>query len=220
MKKGIVIITVISLLITSCAHKYYTDKNIAQYNIKTVAVLPVEVTYTGNIPKNVTATDVAKIEENESKTYMRSLYGNILRSVNSQKKPSNTKFQSVDKTLQILQTNNISIRDAWTQDPAELSKLLGVDAVVKMHVTENRIMSNVASGAFSVLNDVLWNVKGKVPIGNAPTKTNDIIATCSLEHDGYSIWSDKYNEETDFKNQPQEVIDYITRKFGQHFPAM
>lgn len=224
MKKRILKLSAFALLIftTACSHKYYTANNIEQYQIKTVAILPVEMEFTGNMPKKLTAADIAKMEESESKMFQRSLYGNILNMVSSnKKKPSTVQFQSIDKTLQLLQSNNISIRDAWTADPSELAKILQVDAVVKTHIVTHRLMSDAASAGFSVLNDVLWGVRDKVPVGsNAPTKTNDVVATCSLAYNGNTIWNDKYVREANWKNQPQEVIDEITRKFAQHFPHM
>ena len=205
---------------TSCAHKYYTANNIDQYNIKTIAVLPVAMEYTGNMPKNMTAADLAKKGETESAMFQRSLHNNILMFMNKKKNPSNVQFQSTSKTVQILASNNISISTSWTEDPVKLAKILGVDAVVKANITTNRYMSDAASGAFSVLNDVLGSVKGNIPIGNAPTKTGDIIATCTLieNKDGNTIWNIKYDEETDWRNQPQEIIDQITRNFGKRFP--
>lgn len=80
MKKGILKLGALALIVlsTACAHKYYTANNISQYNIKTVAVLPVEMEFTGNMPKKLTEADIAKMEESESKMFQRSLYGSIL----------------------------------------------------------------------------------------------------------------------------------------------
>lgn len=210
------------LLMTACSHKYYTADNIAQYNIKTIAVLPVAMDYTGTMPKNVTAADLAKKAEIESTMFQRSVYASILNNINKKKKPSSIQFQSTSKTVQLLASNNISITQAWTEDPMKLAQLLGVDAVVKMNVTTSRYMSDAASAGFSVLNDVLGSIKGKVPVGNAPTKTNDITVNCSLveKNNGIAVWNDKYTEEANWQNQPQEVIDAVTRKFGKHFPAL
>jgi hypothetical protein len=204
---------------TSC-HRYYTNNNIKQYPVKSVAILPVEMIYTGNLPKNMKAEDIAKIEEEESRMFQQSLYSNLINFAGSRKKPSEVNFQPMSKTLQLLAENNISVRDSWAKDPDQLAKLLGVDGVIRTRVTKNRYMSDLASAGVSVVNEVLnaigRNNNAVTPNGNA--RTNDIIASCSLMSNGVTLWNDNYKRGTDWNTPTMDVVENITRNFGRRFP--
>src|SRR5210317_181241 len=91
---------------------------------KTVAVLPFKMIYTGVQPDGITGNDMEEIEIAESKAFQMSFYSEILRSTRMGKDP---------------------IIDSWGAKPEEISKLLGVDAVVKTCVQKNRLMTDLES---------------------------------------------------------------------------
>jgi hypothetical protein len=204
---------------TSC-HRYYTNNNIKQYNVKSVAIMPVEMIFTGNLPKNLKPEDIVKIEEEESRTFQQSLYSNLVNFAGSRKKPSEINFQPMSKTLQILKENNISVRDSWGKDPDEMAKLLGVDAIIRARVTKNRYMSDLASAGIGVANQILDMIgnNNNVFAPNANNRTSDIIASCSLMSNGVTLWNDNYKRATDWNTPTMDVVENITRNFGRRFP--
>ncbi len=216
---------VVAFVSTSC-HKYYTNSNFdnATANHKTVAVLPANVILTGNQPKKMTAEDIAKQELAESTTFQQSLYNNILRHANSKKYETSIQVQPVEKTSELLKNSNITFRDVASTSDETLCKLLGVDAVVRLKVQKTRYMSGLVSFGADVLNDILFGNVGvfipgtMTPTPNAPTKTNDVIADCTVQSNGVVLWNDNYARQADWQRPANDIVEGVTNSFGKHFP--
>jgi hypothetical protein len=216
---------VLAFVTTSC-HKYYTNSNFdnATANHKTVAVLPANVILTGNKPKKMTADDIAKQEAAESLSFQQSLYNNILRHANSKKYETNIQVQPIEKTSEILKNSNISFRDVASTSDETLCKLLGVDAIVRLKVQKTRYMSGLVSFGADVLNDILFGNVGvfipgtMTPRPNAPTKTNDVLADCTVQSNGVVLWNDNYSQQADWQRPANEIVENVTNSFGKHFP--
>lgn len=219
--KKILLFGFIIAVFSSC-HRYYTHNNISQFrsSIRTVAVLPVEMVFTGLMPKNMREEDILRQEENESKIFQQSLHDNLLRFADFRRRTSTVQVQPVTSTLQLLSEKGISLRQSWTMDSRELASLLGVDAVVRCRISKNRYMSDAASFGISAANTVLGAIgrNNNVFVPNGPTRTNDINASCNLVANGQTIWADQYNRGADFNTPPDLVVDNITRNFGRRFP--
>src|SRR5215813_10940289 len=145
MKKALPL-TLSALIIFSCSHKNYVsyfDQQTANHRV--VAVLPAEMIFTGKQPENLTTEDIKKIEETESKNFQYALYNSILRYANSNKYYTRINLQDLVVTQKLLDDHGLSYKDIWQKDDKELTKLLGVDAVVRMHIREQRYMSDQAS---------------------------------------------------------------------------
>src|SRR6476620_907968 len=102
MKKTIPVLLLIALVISaSCSRKYYTNSFFDQQtaNHKIIAVLPSEIVFTGKQPKELTAEQIAKMEEEESKAFQLALYSNILRYANTNKTYMFVGVQDVTKTM-------------------------------------------------------------------------------------------------------------------------
>src|SRR5690349_21257231 len=136
----------------SCSHKYYKASNFEEKTAdhKRAAILPAEIILTGKQPKNLDPEQIAAIEEQESISFQQALYNSILRHANSNRYETTVNFQDVNETIQLLKENNIDIRQSWKMSDKELTKLLGVDAVVKMRVTKQRYLSDEASYGIAV----------------------------------------------------------------------
>jgi hypothetical protein len=210
------------IIVSSCSHKYYTSSLFEQQtrNHKVIAVLPAEMVFTGTQPKNLTPENIKQIEEQESKNFQIGLYNSILRYANSRKYVTTVNVQDFSTTQRILQENNISVRDSWYKNDAELAKLLGVDAVVKMRIQKQRYMSDVASYTIDVVRQIGYEigVGGKVPLPRGISRTNDIYATVSLVSNGQALWNNNYKAASDWNNQPNIIIEGITDQFGRNFP--
>jgi hypothetical protein len=215
----------IALIFMSGCARYFiaSDFNQKTANHKSIAVLPVEMIFTGNQPKNMTKEDIEKIEEAESKAFMVSMYNEILRSTKNGKKSLRVDVQSFTKTISILEEKNISVRQAWNTSPVELANILGVDAVVQSRVTKKRYMSGLASFGIDLGVQILDNLLGGGLWGAVPnqaTRTDDIFASFSLVNgtDAAALYSRSFSTEADWNSPANEIIDRITRKFARKFP--
>ncbi len=227
MKKNLLHPTAVILLVAftilgSCAHKYYTASDFEEQTIehKKVDMVAAEMIFTGTQPNNMTAEDIAKIEENESISFQESLYNNILLYANTNKYETTVNFQDITTTQKILEQNNITARDSWKMTDKELSQKLGVDAVVRMRIRKQRYMSDAASYGIGVARQVIFNsgIGNKIPVPVVNNKTNDIVTSCNLVSDGQTLWNDNYTRAADWNTPSNEVIEVITANFGRHFP--
>jgi hypothetical protein len=223
MKKHVPVFLLVSFTILgSCAHKYYVAEDFEDLTMehKVVAVLPAVMIFTGTQPKNLTEEDIAKIEESESTGFQQSLYNNILEYANNGKYVTTINFQDITTTQNLLEQNHISARDSWKMTDKELSAKLGVDAIVRMRVTKQRYMSDLASYGIGVARQVVFKtgIGNKIPVPNVHNKTNDIITSCNLVSDGQTLWNDHYTRASDYNISSQEVVEQITENFGKHFP--
>jgi len=98
--------------------------------------------------------------------------------------------------------------------------LLGVDAVVRMHIREQRYMSDAASYGITVGKQIVYNTRlgSKIPIPHIPDKTTDIYASCDIVSNNMTLWNDNYKGASDWNTPPDLVIENITDNFGRHFP--
>jgi hypothetical protein len=134
------------------------------------------------------------------------------------KDPISVSIQDFSKTLQILSENNISIVDSWGTKPEELSKLLGVDAVLKTCVQKNRLMTDLAS----------FGVDLGVHILNAMTNHSLWISSTSKEikanyslidsKDGKVLWNTTIYQDADWSQKANEIIDNLNRRSAKKFP--
>jgi hypothetical protein len=102
----------------------------------------------------------------------------------------------------------------------KLAKLLGVDAIVRMQITQKRYMSDYASYgihvAKSIINKPPFN--NKFPVSNRLEKTEDIYAYCSVVSNNITLWNNNYKSAADWNNPSNVIIEHITGNFGRNFP--
>ncbi len=211
-------VSTVLILSTSCSHKYYTSSAFEQQSAKhrIIAILPAEMIFTGTQPKNLTAEDIQKIEETESRTFQYSLYNGILRHANTRKYMTTVTVQDISTTQKLLSDNNITIRDSWREDDKKLATILGVDAVVRMKIQKKRYMSDLASMGINMGHQVLNQIGFPAPY--ISSKTNDIYASCNVVSNNQTLWNDSYKSSTNYNNPSEEVVDDITDNFGKNFP--
>lgn len=213
-----------TILFSSC-HNYYVahDFNQRTANHRTIAVVPMEMIFTGTTPRKLTAEDILKIEEGESRAFMISMYNEILRSTRGGKKPIRVSVQSVSNTLSILEGSDFSIRDSWKMSSMQLAHLLGVDAVVQGSITKKRYMSDLASFGIDLGTQISDVITGGVVGPNVPlesTRSNDIRASYTLSSagDGTTLFSQAFEFEADWNTTAEEIITYTNRRFARNFP--
>lgn len=210
-----------AIVIISCGpSKQFTSQEVATAKVKRIAVLPVRVNFTGNLPKNITQPMIDSMAVQQSAVFQHALAANLLRYNGNKSKIQGVDIQSVDKTNGLLQKNRLTIASVSNMDPDELAKLLDVDAVVRMNVTSNRIMSELASLGLGTLRNILfWGTNADPAIsGSITNKTAKVYADCALLKDGKTLWTAQYDEPTDWNTSANDVIAKITKKMGKGFP--
>jgi hypothetical protein len=181
------------LLLASCSSKVYKDKAFfskPEPGTQVLAVLPAEVIFTGNLPKNWGPDRVSKMEIEESSKIQESIYDDLLFRATSSDLRNKWSVKLMDYRLinSKLQENGISIKDSWKLSSAELAKILGADMLIRTRVKNNRIMSEAAAAGInvgvSVLRDVISSSSGPVYVPRARASENDM--SLSLYHSSKS----------------------------------
>ena len=220
--RNTLILSMVFATVLSCSRKYYTNSYFDQQTAhhRVIAVLPAEMVFTGVQPKNLTPESIAQIEEQESKDFQVALYNSILQYANSRKYYTTVNLQDFSTTQRLLNENNISVRDAWHKSDLELTKILNVDAVVRMRVQKKRYMSDVASYGVDIARQIGYEtgVLKRIPIPGRLGRTNDIYATCALVSNGQTLWNNNYKSASDWNNPANEIIENIADNFGRNFP--
>lgn len=216
--KQVLLLLSFSVIITSCARRKMMER-VDRYNIRTIAILPVQLEVVGNMPKNMTAEKFQKTVEEQRKFMYQALYIDLVQFYDYRTRNySQVQFQNIDKTLKLMTEKGINDSTAWQMDAQELSKLLGVDAVVMMRVTQNRIMSNEAAIGVDVIGGI---VNKTIPGINLPTgmaRTSDMYVNCALMRQGYTVWSTRLRNSTDWNYPVQQSIQSVTRGIANRFP--
>ncbi len=223
MKKTVPFLMAAAIVIlSSCSRKHYTNSFFYQQtlNHKVIAVLPAEMVFTGKLPKDITPEQVTKIEEDESRSFQLALYSSILRHANNSRYYMFVNVQDINKTVNTLSENQITLRDSWKMDDKKLASLLGVDAVVRMQVVKKRYMSDYASYGVSVARSVIREtpISGRLPIPSSLGRTEDINAYCSVVSNNVTLWNNHYKGAADWNNPSNVIIENIANNFGANFP--
>ncbi len=217
------VMTASILLMMSCAPHYLSsnfDSKTADHEI--VAVVPIEMVFTGKIPEDWTEEDVLNVEEAESQAFQISFYNEILRSTKSGSKPLWVDIQHYKKTLQLLEEHDIGIRESWKMAPEELANLLEVDAVVMARIEKNRFMSDLESYGIEVATEVIniltnYRLFLWMPVSS---QSKEVIADHTLLNgeDGVTLWSVSFKVGADWRQPTNQIIDEISRKAAKKFP--
>lgn len=221
MKKSTGIYLLLITFLAACSSgKQFSTNDLAGAKVRTIAVLPVKVNFTGNLPKKFTPGMADSLEREQGRVFQQSLVNNLLRYSGKNGKIPGASFQSIDKTNGLLNSHNIDWKNLNTTDPDELAKLLGVDAVVKMQVTSDRLMSDMASLGLGTLRNILfWGTNtGPEVTSSITNKTAEVYAQCSLLKDGKTLWAAEYKKATDWNTSIQDVIGSVSKKMGKGFP--
>jgi len=219
------ILLLFGLLWYSSCSPHYIAANFDDRTIdhETVAILPVEVVFTGKVPEDISEEDILAIEEAEAKAFQISFYNEILRSTKSGRKPIYVDIQHYQQTLGRLEEQCTSLSDAWSKEPAELAAILDVDAVVKARIEKMRYMSDLESYGIDLGIQLAQLFSGAtfwpwLPPGMTRAKT--IRADYSLldGEENKILWSVAFDIDADWSRPSNEIIDEVSRRAGRKFP--
>ena len=221
MKQALLFLSLILLLSSCNRNKYITKTNYdlaKQHN--TVAVLPVDVITTGNLPKSLTQEEIKKINEAESEFFQDIILSAILRK-NKTKNPYQVQFLSTDQVNNVLAKEGITVSNFQDYSPNELATILGVDGVVQAKVKKERFMSETASSlikAGEILVDIVTETPFNLPWNANRTYEIDLKLGVVDGASGIVIYNRTVDASIDFRNDSEDAVEQLSRKISRNFP--
>lgn len=220
--KTLICIPLFFLLLTSGCKQYYTVADFEEktQSHQTVAVLPFEMIYTGMIPNDLTEEDIQRIEILESKAFQSSFFNAILASTRRGRDQLRVDLQHYSKTIDLLEKNGVGVKDSWQKDPAELAKILGVDAVVKAQIEKRRYMSDVASYGIEAGTQIISAISRNrvLPYVNSRNKKVKTVFALVNQEDGNALWSISYDCDANWRSTNEDIIESINARSARRFP--
>lgn len=184
MKKSPLFLLVTFLLFQSCATRVFHNKAFLSkpdLNNKTMAILPVNMVFTGAMPSNLSPEQQEKWENAESKM-MQDLLVHYFRTKSARRTKAHVQLLPVETTNKLLAQQGIDQHKAWELD-TESVKQLKADWILKVTVKKDRMMSELASIGVDVASNVIDNLLhgGNTTLqGNGMAKTYTIYLEAQL----------------------------------------
>jgi hypothetical protein len=210
---GVAIVAVLQ----SCSNEVYNNESYIRTSSirgKKVAILPVEVEFTGRLPKGYTFENKKITEDKESTDIQNMVYREYLyRAKKGRRKQHSVEIMNIDQVNSRLRDRGIDPRESWAMNPDSLGKLVGADMVMRIRVKKDRIMSNAASLGIGVATTVLENILTRNGSGASTTvdsggKTYNIYFDATLSDVKTSTVISKISKDGDasWNETPEEVI--------------
>jgi hypothetical protein len=223
MKKYLVYSALAACLLQACSSQVYNNQGfVSSHNLtgKKVAILPVEVEFTGNLPKGYSIGDKMAAEDTESTAIQNLIYSEYLYKAGSgSKKRHAVELINTDQINSRLREKGIDVREAWSMNPDSLGKMVGADMVLKVHVKKNRIMSESAAFGIDVATNVIGGLLSKgtnnstsVSPGNTKTYTINIDATLSDVNSSTVITKFSRQGDASWSQSPESVVKSTGKK--------
>ena len=226
MKFSRVALVAMALAAAACSTVNYESPQVAERarHHQVIAVLPFEIVLAGDPPANLTARQIAQIEEMESVAFQEAYYYRLLHQASVHRKhPIRIDIQPVETTNRLLSGAGIGVRESWGMSAKALASVLRVDAVISTSVQKTRYLSDGESFGVNlgleVVNEITEGRLAPVlPWGLA--KTHDIWANCELidSIDGAVLWQTNFAQATDWQYPANQVIAGFTEELAKKFP--
>lgn len=182
------------LVLASCNSQVYKDKSFFSKNNvsgQTLAVLPAEVIFTGNLPKNWDEERILKMENEESSRLQQEVYDDFLYHASDKviRKKQDVKLIDIKVINDKLEKNGISLKDSWKLPSEEIAKILGTDMVLRVRVQNVRYMSKAAATGINIGASVIEGILNQgrnTSVGVPRTRAGEIDMDLSLYHSSQS----------------------------------
>ncbi len=224
MNKLGIILLLFTLVLSSCSKDYY---QISSFKDKTrnhqkIAVLPVEMVFSGLKPFDLSDEEIQQQEEAESKAFQISLHNELLKRKENSKKGPHIQLMRTSQINKIIE-EQMSIKDSWAETPEDMAKLLGVDAVLRSRVEKKRYFSDLASYGIDVASKLIGLLAKDIGIfaaGQSMKKSNDIYGRYELIEGSSEeiLWSVSFEDAANYKNPAEEIINGLNEKAAKRFP--
>jgi hypothetical protein len=211
-----------AVLFQSCSSEVYNNKTYlssTDISEKKVAILPVQVEFTGKLPQDYSIEKKISMEETESTLIQNLLYSEYLyQAKRNNKKQKPIELINTDQVNSRLKSHGISIRESWAINPDSLGKIIGADLVLKAHVKKDRIMSETASFGIGVMTTVLGSILNKSGTttgvsSGAKTYTINLQATLSDVNNNIVVSRFSHQDNASWDHSPESVIRATNKKF-------
>jgi hypothetical protein len=225
MKKNLllpaVLFSFLAIISCSSSRNATDDFKQATANHQVVALLPIQLTYSGELPKEMNPDEIKTLQERESEKIQEQLYFELLRNNHPRKRYSKViTYQSLQTTNSVLKERGINTEDIYKKDAKEIATLLNVDAVLFTKV-ERRILiadkTNTAINAGQRTVDWVLSAAGKnIQTPNLPAGRIYFSITLNEGEKGNTLWV--VNDATEYgtKYTNEDVIrsfaEYAARK--------
>lgn len=208
----------IVVVLQACSNEVYNNESYIRtlnLNGRKLAILPVDVEFTGRLPKGYTLDNKKDTEDRESTEIQNMVYREYLfRAKNGRKKQQSVEVMNIEQVNSKLRSKGIDPRESWSISPDSLGKLVGADMVMRVRVKKDRIMSNAASIGVGVATTVLENIFSRGGSSGTSTnvgtggKTYNIYfdATLSDVKSGTVISKISKNGDASWNHSPEDVI--------------
>ncbi|MBL7728582.1 MAG: hypothetical protein JNM68_12885 [Dinghuibacter sp.] len=222
MNKYVPLFIFMATLVACADRNVYKSGNFSTQSeeVHTVAVLPVNITNTGYRPRNVTEEMMNESNERWAYTFQESLYNYLLEHSGRKRKGPMVQFQPLQSTLNILAQNNLKVRDIYTRSPEELSRMLGVDAVILTSLQQHKNMSDGAAyGVFAartILNQTRYR-PATLPLYLSAGNVS-IHSYLYKQTKGELLWKTYRQGGTDIPAQEEGIVEYFTNWVARKFP--
>lgn len=224
MNKVLSILALFLIIFSSCSRDYYQLDTFKQEskNHQAIAILPVEMVFSGIMPADLDEEALLELQVVESKAFQNSLYNELYRRQANTKKGPHIEVQRIKKTNELIEAE-MTLQEAWEKTPEELATLLGVDAVVKTRIEKRRYFSDMVSYGIDRLTKIISILTKDVrPVigGQDIKKSNDIFADYKVVDgsSGVILWSLAFEEPANFNNPADQVIGDLNEKAAMQFP--
>lgn len=171
------------LFFCSCSLKTNKYLTLEEYNStklhKTIAILPPNVKYTGKIPKNIDDEQLQRIERFESEFFHESLIKYVKAQCKQEKTPCWVSILTYENTMQAFRNHQLTVQDTWNMHPAELAKILNVDAIYVTKIKQDFRMSQELAETLNTAEEVIEAITD-INIFSPTKKTHKIYITGKL----------------------------------------
>lgn len=227
MKKNLLSIACLFFVLgfMSCrSNRYATDDfKQATANHEVVALLPIKVTYAGDLPNEMKSLNIDSLQANESEKIQEQLYFELLRNNHPRKKNSRLiTYQSVQTTNSMLKEKGVNMEDVYKKDSREIAAILNVDAVLFTKV-ERRILigdkTNNAINSGERTIDWVLSAAGKgIRTPNLPAGRIYFTIFLNEAEKGNTLWQINDVMEYGTKYTNEDVIRSFAEYAGRKIP--
>ena len=188
---------------------------------RVIAILPFELSYTGRLPKDWTEEMAETMRKREAISLQASLQSAILNRVSISRNNYAVDFLSTATVNNKLRAAGITPYLAYLEDPAKITEILGVDAVVNTSANKERYLSDEASAVISTAAQIV-STAGNGVFGNAinlNARTYSVAVNVALvDERGIVLYNDRSDISMDWTTTPNEAIELLGNRISRTFP--
>ena len=210
-------------LIVSCGGRrsvYQSpDFDAANNQVRTIAVLPVQMIRTGHVGKNETQASIDAANERLGFAFQDMLYSFSADQTARNRRGHVVKFQSTRQTNSFFAQKGWNIDSIYVKSPETLAQMLGVDAVLMTTLNHNK---NVCDGVAYGVNAtcvVLATVTG----GRVVTpgiQASDVRLSVSIYNGqtGNVLWKSFHNGGAEIPAHVDDVVQWYAHWIARRLP--